>query len=117
VIPLSKMTIEERLSRLEKVIKIGADGSVTIDSSKEVHLKAPTIQIEGAMAVLLKGGANVEISGGAQLFLKGGAIASVEAGIVRLNHGSHPVAFAGSQVVPHLPPMMKVNNGNATVLV
>jgi hypothetical protein len=112
---LAKLTVEERLNRLESHFKVTDDG-VYITSDKKLVLKGVTIEIQGAATVVMKGGATVEVAGGATLMLQGGASAFLKAGIVKLNNGTQPVAFSGSRVVS-MGPFGKVDQGNATVLV
>jgi len=109
-------SVEKRVARLENAIKVADDGSLAIQAATRVVIKAAMIEIEGMVTVVMKGGMTVEVSGGGNLKLKGGGVADLQAGVVRLNGGSSPVAHVGSYV-KGVPPMLYVDNGKASVLV
>jgi hypothetical protein len=106
--------VEQRLARLERIIKIEDDGSVTIECNKITIKAASTVEIECAtnlrvrssMNLRLDAGANlsvngcsnVEVQAGAGLSLKGAAATSVRGSTITLNGGSKPLARSGDVV-------------------
>jgi hypothetical protein len=91
--------IEKRLAKLESVIKVGADGGVTIECQGKVRIKsASSIEIDCAATVVVKGGASVDIQAGAQLNLKSSGMANLQGALLKLNNGSKPLARVGDTV-------------------
>jgi hypothetical protein len=109
--------LEQRLAKLESVIKISNDGSVTIECNNKITIKAGTsVDIEGATTVRVKGASNVEVNAAATLTLKGGAMANLQAGIVKLNNGAKPLIRMGDMVMNPVGPPGVLTGGNMTVL-
>jgi hypothetical protein len=107
--------LEQRLAKLENAIKVGNDGSITIESNNKIKIKSSSsVEIEGGATLVIKAGANVEIRAGGTLTLKGGAQTSVEGAIVRLNGGVMPVARVGDIVTTAMGPA-PIIGGNTTV--
>ena len=110
-------SIEQRLAKLESVIKVGNDGSVTIECNGKVRIKAASsVEIEGGTTVVLKGGASVDVNAGGNLTLKAGAQASLQGSILKLNNGFKPLARAGDIVLNPVGPPGIIQGGNVTVL-
>ena len=114
-VPGTQTDIEQRLARLESVIKLEADGSVTIECRGKVKIRsAASVEIEGGMSVLVRGGATVEVAAAATLTLKGAALARLDGGLVKLNQGSRPLARLGDTVSTPSGTGV-VQGGNSTV--
>ncbi len=110
-------SIEQRLAKLESVVKIGSDGSVTLECNGKIRIKAAaSVEIDAATTVVVKGAAKVEVSAGAALTLKAAGQANLQGSLVKLNGGSKPIARTGDMVALPVGPPGTVQGGNATVL-
>jgi hypothetical protein len=109
--------LEQRLAKLESVIRIGTDGSVTIECNNKVRIKAAgSVEIEGSSTVIVKGAANVEVQAGSNLTLKGTAVTNVQGSLVKLNGGGKPLARVGDIVLNPMGAPGIVQGGCPTVL-
>jgi uncharacterized protein (DUF2345 family) len=107
--------LEQRLAKLENAIKVGNDGSITIESNNKIKIKsASSVEIEGGATLVIKAGANVEIRAGGALTLKGTGQTSLDGGIIRLNGGGMPLARVGDMVTTAMGPA-PIIGGNPTV--
>jgi hypothetical protein len=110
-------SIEQRLAKLESLIKIGSDGSLTIECNGRIRIKAAaSVEIEGATTVVVKGAAKVDVAAGTALTLKAAGQASLQGSLVKLNGGSKPLARTGDMVALPVGPPGTVQGGNPTVL-
>jgi hypothetical protein len=124
---LAGPTLEQRLAKLESVIKVETDGSVTIHCTR-ITIKADTsvdiasgtnMVVKGQMTVRVETGANLSLRAGADLDLLAAAAlnlrssgeANLRGSVVKLNGGSQPVARLGETVVSGI-----IQGGNNTVL-
>jgi hypothetical protein len=109
--------LEQRLAKLESVIKVENDGSVTIECNNKIKIRAATsVEIEAATTVIVKGGANVEVQASASLNLKAAAVVNVQGSVVKLNGGNRPLARVGDIVLNPTGAPGIVQGGCATVL-
>jgi hypothetical protein len=108
--------LEQRLAKLESAIKVGPDGSVTIESNTKIKIKgAVAIEIESGGSLVVKGTSTIDIQVGGPLTLKSSAQTNIQGSVIKLNGGGQPVVRVGDSVITPVGPGT-ILGGNPTVL-
>jgi len=133
--------LEARLAKLEKLLPLASDGSLTIDAPK-ITLQSPVVEVKAANSLtlassswmLLKSAGRVDVKSGSDIYVQGSnatmktnsfsfhasAGASVSGGSnLVLNGGTKPLARVGDAISPSGAPSGMsgvIASGTSTVL-